>query len=126
MSEANQTRVVAVVDDMFFASKIRQAAESAGVSLEIVKNAGGLIDTLTSSLPELIVIDLNSKKLKPLELVRDLKSSEKLKIVPTLGYLPHVEEKLKEEAITAGCDIVMPRSRFSRELETILKKYGNS
>jgi len=126
MSEANQTRVVAVVDDMFFASKIRQAAKQAGVSLEIAKNKGGLFDTLTDSTPRLIVIDLNSKKLKPLELVRDIKSSDELKIVPILGYLPHVEELLKEEAISAGCDIVMPRSRFSNELTSILKNYVKS
>ncbi len=126
MNEANQTRVVAVVDDMFFASKIRQAAKQAGVSIKIVKNTRGLFDTLTKSTPELIVVDLNSEKLKPLELVRDIKSSDELKIVPILGYLPHVEEQLKEESITAGCDMVMPRSRFSKELISILKNYGKS
>jgi len=126
MNEANQTRVVAVVDDMFFASKIRQAAKQAGVSLEIAKNTRGLLDTLTESTPGLIVIDLNSEKLKPLELLRDIKSSDELKIVPILGYLPHVEEQLKEESITAGCDMVMPRSRFSNELASILKNYAKS
>ena len=48
MSESGQTRVVAVLDDMFFSSKIKQAANQTAVNLEIFKNAEGLIESLTS------------------------------------------------------------------------------
>ena len=122
MSDVEQTRVVAVLDDMFFASKIKEAAKQAGVDLEIVKGSTGLMESLAGSLPKLIIFDLNSKKIKPLALVRELKASSELREVTTIGYLPHVEEQLKIEAEEAGCDIVMPRSRFSRELTDILKK----
>jgi len=124
MRETGQTRVIAVLDDMFFSSKIREAAKSTGVKVEIVKNTNGLIKSLTSAPPTLIIVDLNVKKLIPLDLIKELRSFEELKKVPTLGYLPHVEEGLKEEAIKAGFDVVMPRSRFSRELVTLLEKHG--
>ncbi|MCK5710767.1 MAG: response regulator [Deltaproteobacteria bacterium] len=124
MSETAETRVVAVLDDIFFASKIKEAAKSTGVNVEILKNTNGLIESLTSAPPTLIIVDLNSKKFNALDLIEELKSSQKLKNISTLGYLPHVQEELKKEAIEAGFDIVMPRSRFSRELKQILKEYN--
>ncbi len=124
MSDVEQTRVIAVVDDIFFGSKIKEAANQAGVELEIVKNKDGLKESLSSRLPKLIIFDLNSNKLKPLALLKELKSSSELAKVTTMGYLPHVEGQLKKDAAEAGCDVVMPRSRFSREISAILKKYS--
>ena len=125
MSEAIQTRVVAVLDDMFFSSKIKQAAKQAGTDLEIIKNSGGLIEALINAPPSLIIIDLNSKKFNSLELLKSIKATSELEGVTTLGYMPHVEEELKKQAVLVGCDVIMPRSRFSRELVEILKKYSN-
>ena len=124
MSESGQTRVVAVLDDMFFSSKIKEAAKHAGVNLEIIKNANGLIETLTNILPILIIVDLNFKELNPLGLIKDIKSKSELEKITTIGFLPHIEEQLKKDALETGYDIVMPRSRFSRELSQILEKYG--
>ena len=70
MADTERTRVVAVLDDMFFSSKIKEAAKSTGVNIEILKNTNGLIKSLASAPPTLIIIDLNSKKLAPLELVK--------------------------------------------------------
>ena len=124
MSETQQTRVVAIVDDMFFASKIREAAKSAQVNLEILKNPDGIIENLTNVISTLIIVDLDSKKFNALEIIEKLKSREDMKDISTLGYLPHVQDDLKNEAIKAGYDSVMPRSRFSRELVSILKEHA--
>lgn len=121
MSQSRETRVVAVVDDIFFASKIKEAAKSTGVKLDFLKNTDGFIEEISADPPTLIIFDLNSKKLKPLELIQKLKSCQELKNISTLGYLPHVEEELKKKAIRSGFDIVMPRSRFVRELVSILE-----
>ena len=120
MSEAVQTRVVAVIDDMFFASKIKEAAKSTGVKADFIKNVDGFIEDLKADPPTLIIFDLNSKKLKPLELIKDLHSNPELNKVSTLGYFSHVQKDLKKEAMEAGFDTVMPRSRFVRELLDIL------
>lgn len=121
MSETKQTRVAAVVDDMFFASKIKEAAKLARVDLEIIKKTDhGIVEYLTTLLPTLVIVDLNSKQINALDLIGKLKTSENLKHISTLGYLPHVQQNLKDEAVKAGYDVVMPRSRFVRELSKIL------
>ncbi len=122
MSECTETRVVAVLDDMFFSSKIKEAANQTAVNLTIFKNSNGLIESLTSEAARLIIVDLNSKKFNPLSLIKDIKSNPDLRDIPTIGYLPHIEEELKVKALEDGYDLVMPRSRFSRELVQILQK----
>ncbi len=120
MSQSRETRVVAVVDDIFFASKIKEAAKSTGVKLDFLKNTDGFIEEISADPPTLIIFDLNSKKLKPLELIKNLHSNPELNTLSTLGYFSHVHKDLKKEALEAGFGIVMPRSRFVRELLDIL------
>lgn len=106
-----------MVDDMFFASKIRGAAQAAGRetisirSLEQIEN-----DTA----PSLILLDLNSTRIDPVATIERLKSDEKLKGAPVIGFLSHVQVDLKRAAEEAGCDFVIPRSLFSQALPQIL------
>jgi PleD family two-component response regulator len=116
----DQAYIVAILDDMFFASKLREAAKASGVDIEFIKEPDGIVEILSSKTPSVVIIDLNSKKIDTIQLIRDMKENEVLKGVHTIGYLPHVEKGLMKEALDAGYDIVLPRSRFSLELGDIL------
>ena len=110
---------------MFFASKIRQAAKSGGTQ----GFWNGWVDVLWPNLAScsvsILIFDLNSKTLNPFDLIQKVKAAPELKEAYCIGYFPHVEKDLKKEALAAGVDEVMPRSRFSMELASILKEYGN-
>lgn len=125
MAKINQnTKIIAVLDDLIFSSKIREAAKPLSVDLELIKSPNGLSQKIKSEKPSLLIFDLNSKSCNPLETIKDLKSSPELKDIPILGYLSHVQTELKDAAVEAGCDLVLPRSRFSRELREILMRYS--
>jgi CheY-like chemotaxis protein len=125
MSKANpENKIIAVMDDLFFSSKIREAAKPLGLNIEFIKNTDGLIEKLESQKPSLLIFDLNSKACNPTETIKNLKSFPVLKDIPILGYLSHVQTELKEEADKAGCDIVIPRSKFSKDLKEILTRYS--
>lgn len=117
-------KIIAVLDDLFFSSKIREAAKALDLDLEFVKNPDGLKEKILSETPSLIVFDLNSKAGNPLENIKNIKSAGELKQVPVIGFLSHVQTELKEEADRAGCDVVIPRSKFSKNLREILTKYS--
>ncbi|SRR6266404_1224976 len=112
--------VVAVVDDMFFASKIRAAAEALAVEVAFPRNRELLLAKVTEKRPDLIVVDLHNQKVDVLELVRQLKSMEEFAGVPLLGFFSHVQTDLQRAALAAGYDQVIPRSLFSRDLAHIL------
>lgn len=120
----NPGYAVAVLDDMFFASKIREAAKAAGVDMDFIKGAEGIIDRISSTSPSLVIVDLAHKKVDPIELIKELKGLDNLKGARFIGYLPHVETGLKKEAVDAGYDMVLPRSRFSLEMREIISRFA--
>ena len=112
--------VVAAVNDMFFMSKIRAAAESLNVTVRFVRNGEALSSVAAESLPALIIIDLQAEQFAPLELARRLKSDPGLRGVPLLGFYSHVETELRNQAQAAGFDRILPRSAFSANLAEII------
>ena len=112
--------ILAAVDDMFFAAKIRATAEGLGVSIEFHRRLDGLVNAAAQQSPDLIVVDLHNEKVNPAELARELKSNEDAKAIPLLGFFSHVQTDLQRAALAAGYDQVIPRSVFSRDLAKIL------
>ncbi len=111
---------VAVLDDMFFASKIREAAKASGVDVEFIKSEYALHAFNPSEPPSLVIVDLANKSIAPLDVIRLIKTSDKFGKARVIGYLPHVAKELAARVLDAGYDQVLPRSKFSRELVDIL------
>ena len=113
-------RVIAAVDDMFFASKIRATAEHLNVDVRFARNVDSLLNAVREGEAALIVVDLHSQKIDPIALATLIKADEKLPSIPLLGFFSHVHAELQREAMRAGYDTVIPRSVFSRDLGKIL------
>jgi CheY-like chemotaxis protein len=112
--------ILAAVDDMFFAAKIRATAEALGVTLTFFRKHDGLVAAAAERAPDLIIVDLHNEKLDPIELARTLKANDVTKSIPLLGFFSHVQTDLQHAAVDAGYDQVIPRSVFSRDLAAIL------
>jgi CheY-like chemotaxis protein len=112
--------VIAAVDDMFFASKIRAVAEHLGVKVRFVRSADEALEAARIDAPSLIIADLHAQKCDPFGLAEQLKMDETLRAVPLLGFFSHVQTELQQRAAQAGYDRVMPRSAFSKKLAEIL------
>lgn len=114
-------KIIAVVDDLFFASKIRGTAEQVGSSVSFSRSLDSLITSARADPPALIICDLHSQKLDPVELAKRLKSDDQLGSIPLLGFFSHVQVELQQAAMAAGFDRVLPRSAFVNQLAEILK-----
>jgi CheY-like chemotaxis protein len=112
--------IATVVDDMFFAAKIRAAAENAGRTIKALKSREQLEACLREATPALVIVDLNSSRLDPLEAIRLVKSAPQTSSIPIVAFGSHVEVELMREAQQAGCDRVLPRSSFSQLLPSIV------
>jgi DNA-binding NarL/FixJ family response regulator len=108
-------KVLAAVDDLLFRSKISGSASELDVEARFPRSPGKLLDALRDSPPDLLILDLNSARFEPLNLLREIEGS-----VPTVGYLSHVQKDLAVAAREAGCDRVVARSAFVRDLPRIL------
>ena len=112
--------VIAVVDDLFFASKIRGTAEQQGVSVRFAKTVDDVLTEAIAQTPALVIVDLHSQRCDPLELAKRLKSHDELRAIPLLGFFSHVQTELQRQAEQAGFDRVIPRSAFTKNLPEIL------
>jgi CheY-like chemotaxis protein len=111
--------VVALVDDLFFQSKMMETARQVGVDLRACSTPEALTSEISARAPRLVVIDLNARG-NPLEAVRQVQSFAGG--IPLIAYLSHVQTDLAESARAAGCRDVMPRSKFARDLAAILAR----
>ncbi len=117
-------KILAVVDDLLFTVKISDAAKRAGFDAEFVKSEKDVMDKAAHDKPLLIILDLNSNSVKPLDLIAKLKGNGDLRHISLIGYLSHVQGELKQKAQEAGANIVMARSAFSQNLPQILKRHS--
>lgn len=113
-------RVLAAVEDLLFKSKISGTADSLGVQVGFPRSPRKLLETLREEPPELLILDLNSARFEPLKLLQTINSDEALAGVRTLGFLSHVQKDLAVAAREAGCDRIMARSAFTKNLPRIL------
>jgi CheY-like chemotaxis protein len=112
--------VLAVVDDFLFRSKIRTTAKQAGVEITFSKTADEVLEQARALKPSLVILDLNSAVLSPIETIAALKSDPGLSSIPTLGFVSHVDAARISAARAAGADEVMARSAFAGNLAEIL------
>jgi PleD family two-component response regulator len=113
-------RVLAAVEDLLFKSKVSETASTLGIEASFPRNPKRLLESLRESPPDLLVLDLNSARFEPLALLKSVKSDEATRDVPTVGFLSHVQKDLAVAAREAGCDRIVARSAFTRDLPQIL------
>src|SRR5918997_493108 len=113
-------RVVAAVEDLLFRSKISETASTLGVEALFPRGPKKLMSEIRSCPPDLLVLDLNSARFEPLKLLQDLKTGDATRDVPVVGFLSHVQKDLALAARERGCDRIMARSAFVKDLPEIL------
>src|ERR1700719_3416610 len=119
---------IILIDDLFFQAKLLETARLTGISLETVATGEQLLKAAAANPAALVIVDLNARQ-GPLDAVEQL-CKENLPGVNSngpgnsrrvIGFLSHVQTELAERARAAGCQDVMPRSKFTQNLAEILR-----
>ncbi|MGH9353795.1 MAG: hypothetical protein ACRD2G_16810, partial [Terriglobia bacterium] len=106
---------------LIFLSKIQQTAKLVNAGIEVVSPAN-LMERLSQNPPAAVICDLNYGA--GLAAIRELKRSPELRPIPVIGFLSHVQADLATTAREAGCDVIMARSAFVKQLPQILRDYS--
>jgi len=112
--------ILCAVDDLLFSIKIKTAAAGVGAPVYFERDPDMVLPRIREKQPALVILDLNSARMRPLELVEAMKADPELGRVRTLGYVSHVQTDLIAAARAAGVDEVLARSAFSDRLGEIL------
>lgn len=107
------SRVLALIPDLLFGSKVLAALTAAGHEVQLT---GDELDARVRA-PEadVLVVDLATDAIDGSTLVESMRMAGELGTTRTLGFYSHVDVEVRERAIGAGFDLVVPRSRMNRE-----------
>jgi CheY-like chemotaxis protein len=106
-------RVAALIPDLLFGSKVQAALEQAGHEVDLIASEVDAWDQVGGI--DVLVVDLTTEDFDGVGLVETLATGGELGEVRTLGFFAHVEPAVRERALAAGFDQVVPRSRMARE-----------
>ena len=112
---------IALIDDLFFLAKVRETAKHTGVVLETASTGEQLVQAAAGNPSALLLVDLNARQ-GALDAVEQLCArGEGGNPRRVIAFLSHVQTDLAERARAAGCQDVMPRSKFTQNLAEILR-----
>jgi DNA-binding NarL/FixJ family response regulator len=111
--------IVLLVDDLMFASRIREAAKGKGVAVASARTAAQVVDACKAG-AKTVIADLDSPRLNALESIAAVAGDPALAGVHLVGFFSHVETETARAARAAGCRTVLPRSAFVRELPALI------
>jgi hypothetical protein len=106
--------VLCLVRDLLFYSKIRAAAESAGVALKSLRDPQKLADEPGCGL----IVDLNQTAALAAAAAWRSKTGRTV-----VGFVSHVDTETIQAARSAGIDRVLARSQFEQNLNGILHEF---
>ncbi len=113
--------VVALPADLMFASRIRGAAQAAGIPLEIANKPDALRERIARIRPRRVLIDLDARGWDPVALIRELKQADTQGATEIIAWVSHVRTDAIEAAREAGADRVLARSAFSKQMQDWLR-----
>ena len=113
--------VIAVVDDLIFAARIRETARQVNVEVELTPTAA-LHDRTGRGGVDAVILDLGAPS--ALDSLRTLKANPATASARVVGYASHVATETIQAARAGGCDEVVARSAFTRQLPNLLKRLG--
>jgi CheY-like chemotaxis protein len=113
-------RVAALIPDLLFGSKVKGALEAAGHEVDLIASDVEVWDEVAGI--DVLVLDLTADDVDGVQLYETLATGGELHGVSTLGFFAHVQPEVRERALAAGFDQVVPRSRMAREGADLIER----
>jgi DNA-binding NarL/FixJ family response regulator len=111
-------RVLALVPDLLFGSRVQGALTAAGDEVELIGDVPRLRERLSAPdepRADVLVVDLTDAQLDGAAVHESLAEHGLLDAIKTLAFYSHVDVETGTRAREAGFDLVVPRSRMARE-----------
>lgn len=116
-------KVIIAANNMIFTSKIMTILD--GMEAEGIKaiRSDEIFTKAQEMQPDLIIIDLNLNGIEAPSLINKLRSYGATRSIPIVCYSPNTLKDQMKAAKTAGATEVLPNSKMTSRMNTILNKY---
>ena len=107
--------------DLVFSSRLAGAGQRLGVPVSPVSSLDAAVARVQGDSIGLVILDLSTANIDPQMAVARLRESQPALAV--VAYAPHVHEDRLRAAAAAGCNEVLTRGQFDRQMEDLLVRY---
>jgi CheY-like chemotaxis protein len=113
-------QILALTDDLLFLSRVREAARGADVEVRTVRQPDQLLEGVRAG-GRLVLVDADSSRVPWVEALDTLRREGLLDAVTAVAFFSHVHAERGEAARAAGCDPVLARGAFVKELPDLVR-----
>src|SRR5437588_7421538 len=109
-------------EDMIFTSRITGTARDLGLCVKPARSVAALDALMEQQTPCCIIVDLSHPALHIVDFMKNLRTigSPRPRII---AYGSHIDTAILRAAREAGCDVVLPRSKFVEDLPRALPEW---
>lgn len=100
-------------------SRLEAPVRAEGLELTVVAAAPLQIELFQQAGVRLVVIDLADRAFPTAQTLSEIRRL--VPKAPIVGFHPHVDPEIGTRAAAAGCDVVMPRSRFFTDVAAAIR-----
>jgi len=120
LTESNDGTIVLVGQNLFFLGRIETQAEPFGYEVQWAKTRSAFKEHSSNRQPALILVDLEGDESIWTGVLEDVGHGEAggVKIV---AFGPHEDVDLLDRARNLGCDLVLNKGEFNRDLSKMLE-----
>jgi CheY-like chemotaxis protein len=109
-------------DDLMFTSRISGTAGDLGLTVKAARSVEALEALLQQEVPSCVIVDLALAGRPIADFIRRLRPARAAKTY-VVAYGSHVDAATLRAAREAGCDVVLPRSKFVESLAQALPQW---
>ena len=111
--------LVMLIPDLFFSVRVADTVRALGHTPREVPHAEALVSAANENAAA-IVID-TQERTGWQDAVQTIKSNPATAHIPILAFGPHVDVAASRTAVGVGCDRIVTRGKFSKELPQLLQ-----
>jgi two-component system cell cycle response regulator DivK len=119
-----QTIVLCIEDNPANMILVGRVVEAEGHTLIRAEDGQKALNILATTIPDIILLDINLPGIDGLELARRFKADERLALIPLIATTAQVLVGDRERCLEAGCNDYLPKPLDIRKLREVIRQYS--
>jgi CheY-like chemotaxis protein len=121
LTESNGETIVLVGQNLFFLGRVEAQAEPLGYEVQWATTQSDFLEKYASRRPALILVDLEGDESIWTSVLEGINHQEP-EGARVIAFGPHEDVDMLERARHLGCDLVLNKGEFNRDLPKILER----
>ncbi len=121
MLDSNRETILLVGQNLFFLGRVEAVAEPLGYEVQRAATESVFLEQCASRRPALILVDLEGDESIWSTVLENIDHQEAGR-VEVVAFGPHENVAMLERARNLGCDLVLNKGEFNRDLPKILER----